>query len=107
MEKQPDEFATMNADELFQLAKKRRQAEHQERGRRALEALANRYGGLTGLYTFLHSRGLDVTRQALHKWHHGVIPASRALELEELTEGSVKREDLRPDLYEGMSRDVR
>lgn len=97
----------LKADELFLIAKKRRQEEHYENGRKALKELACRYGGFTGLYIFLKNRGLKASRQALHKWHHGVIPASRALEIEELTQGLVKREDLRPDLYEGMSRDVR
>ena len=46
------------------------------------------------------ARALGITRQAVTFWvRTGRLPAERAIELEELTEGRVTREMLRPDLF--------
>ena len=42
---------------------------------------------------------LGVSRQALHRWKCGQIPVKRAVELEEISEGHVRREEIRPDIY--------
>ena len=43
---------------------------------------------------------LGVSRQALHRWkRNGKIPIKRAAELEEISAGQVRREEIRPDIY--------
>lgn len=46
---------------------------------------------------------LNVTRQAVHYWEkRGRIPASFAIEVEKLTNGYFKKEELRPDVATWM-----
>lgn len=46
------------------------------------------------------ARACGVTPQAVQQWvSTGVCPAKRAMEVELATEGQVRREALRPDLY--------
>ncbi|MAM87538.1 MAG: chaperone [unclassified Hahellaceae] len=42
---------------------------------------------------------LDCSPQAVCKWMSTQIPAERAIQLENVTNGSIKCRDLRPDLY--------
>lgn len=42
---------------------------------------------------------LNITKQAVHNWYlASKVPAERCLEIEELTNGAVTCEQLRPDL---------
>jgi DNA-binding transcriptional regulator YdaS (Cro superfamily) len=40
-----------------------------------------------------------VTHQAVLKWKNGKVPAERAVQIEAVTEGSISRSELRPDLW--------
>jgi len=40
-----------------------------------------------------------VTYQAVLKWQRGKVPAERAVQLEEVTDGLINRSELRPDLW--------
>lgn len=42
---------------------------------------------------------LGVSGEAVRKWERGRVPAERCIEIERITEGSVTRCDLRPDLF--------
>lgn len=46
---------------------------------------------------------LGVTQGAVNYWIRAKIPPDRAREIEELTGGKLKREDLRPDLFGPIS----
>lgn len=54
-------------------------------------------GGVSAL-----ARKVGCSRQAVYNWKSGAlqVPAELALKIEEATLGRVKRQDLRPDLYE-------
>jgi DNA-binding transcriptional regulator YdaS (Cro superfamily) len=45
-------------------------------------------------------RLLEVDHQLIGYWMKSSIPAHRAVQLEKVTNGKVKRHELRPDLYE-------
>ena len=47
------------------------------------------------------SRALNISRDILYRWRKGLtpIPGERAIEIENLTQGYVKRSDLRPDFW--------
>lgn len=42
---------------------------------------------------------LGLTVMAIHQWENRQVPAERAVEIEILSGGKIKRESLRPDLY--------
>ena len=44
---------------------------------------------------------IGVSRQAVEKWEQNGVPADRALDIERVVGGAVKRHELRPELYEG------
>lgn len=65
--------------------------------------------GLAGGWQRLAQRitettGERVSAQAVWKWSMG-ISAERALDVERALNGMIRRQDLRPDLYEGMEFD--
>lgn len=45
------------------------------------------------------ARAFKVTPQAINSWFVRGIPVKRAIEIERVTEGAIKREDLRPDIF--------
>lgn len=45
------------------------------------------------------AKGCNVSQQAVYKWLKKGFPAERAVEIERVTEGAIKREDLRPDIF--------
>ena len=57
------------------------------------ESAVEFFGGIPEL-----AAALDVTRQAIYLWG-GVVPKSRVFEIELLTDGKLRRHQLRPDLY--------
>jgi DNA-binding transcriptional regulator YdaS (Cro superfamily) len=47
------------------------------------------------------AKAINVTPQAVNQWfHRSKIPVKRAVEIELLTDGAIKRRDLRPDIFE-------
>jgi len=62
--------------------------------------------GWTGLAAALSKQGgKPISKQAVHAWLYRGVPAERAVQIERVLDGAVLREELRPDLYEGMHRD--
>lgn len=46
------------------------------------------------------ARKLGIKPQAVQRWcATGIVPANRVLDIERVTEGTVTRNELRPDLY--------
>lgn len=45
------------------------------------------------------AKTLGVSPTAIYKWLDNGVTAERAIEIERATNGEVKREELRPDLY--------
>jgi DNA-binding transcriptional regulator YdaS (Cro superfamily) len=61
----------------------------------ALDIAVARLGGQGAM-----GRALGISRQAVGQWiEKGACPVERAVEIEELTEGVVTREMLRPDIF--------
>lgn len=60
-----------------------------------MEKLINFFGNKTAV-----GRALGVTHQAVIKWERTQVPADRAIQIEQLTNGAVTVRDLRPDLFE-------
>jgi len=71
---------------------------------RALRRAADLAGGWTGLAQVLSQDGNRISKQAIHSWLYRGVPAERAVEIERVLKGAILREDLRPDLYDGMVR---
>lgn len=46
------------------------------------------------------ARQFGITRQAVQRWRYKGVSAERAVDIEKATEKRVRREDLRPDLYD-------
>lgn len=46
--------------------------------------------------------GTPLTAAGAHKWSITGVPPRRAVELENLFNGAVLRQELRPDLYDGL-----
>lgn len=46
--------------------------------------------------------GKPITPQGVFRWTQIGVPPERAVDLENLFEGQVLRQELRPDLYDGM-----
>jgi len=46
------------------------------------------------------ARAFDVTPQAVNAWFVRGVPVKRAIQIERMTQGKVKREDLRPDIFD-------
>ena len=61
--------------------------------RAGYESAVEFFGGIPEL-----AAALDVTRQAIYLWD-GIVPKSRVFEIELLTDGKLRRHQLRPDLY--------
>ena len=61
----------------------------------SIKKACNEVGGITAL-----SRGLGITPGAVHQWTIGYrrVPAERCPDIEELTNGVVRAEELRPDV---------
>lgn len=70
---------------------------------RSLRRAAELTDGWTGLAAAL-SRHAPISKQAVHAWLQRGVPAERAIQIEAVTRGAVLREELRPDLYQGMVR---
>ena len=51
--------------------------------------------------TTMLAKQIGVSRQAVEKWEQNGVPADRALDIERVVGGAVKRHELRPELYEG------
>jgi len=45
------------------------------------------------------ARTFEVTPQAVNSWFVREVPIKRAIEIEQVTDGVIKREDLRPDIF--------
>jgi DNA-binding transcriptional regulator YdaS (Cro superfamily) len=61
-----------------------------------LRDILNRAGSRASL-----ARALGVSPQAAHGWvDFNRIPAARAIQIEQVTDGLIKRHELRPDLWE-------
>jgi DNA-binding transcriptional regulator YdaS (Cro superfamily) len=46
------------------------------------------------------ARYIGVNRASVQDWiRRGIVPATRAIEIEKATDGQVTRQELRPDLY--------
>ena len=43
---------------------------------------------------------LGVTGEAVRKWERHRVPAERCIDIERVTQGKVRRADLRPDLFD-------
>ena len=78
----------------------------EEQAKRMLTALysATEYaGGWRELARMLSEHtGESVSPQAVFQWTVKLMPAERAVDLEETTLGAVTRQNLRPDLYDAM-----
>lgn len=48
------------------------------------------------------AKALNMTRQGVWIWRSRGVPAEMAINIERVTDGAVRREELRPDIYEGM-----
>lgn len=46
--------------------------------------------------------GKQISPQGVFRWTQTGVPPERAVDLENLLEGQVLRQELRPDLYDGM-----
>ena len=78
-------------------------ADQAKRMLQALDAAAAYAGGWAGLAERLSTyTGDSITPQGVFRWTVKGIPAERAVDLENATNGHVLRQDLRPDLYDGM-----
>lgn len=70
---------------------------------RELDRAVDYAEGWSGLAALLSKHtGEPISPQALFRWSVNGIPAERAVELERATGGLVLRQNLRPDLYDGM-----
>lgn len=54
-----------------------------------------KYGGRVPL-----AKKLGVTPQAVFKWEKTQLPAARAIQIEQLTNGQITVRELRPDLFQ-------
>jgi DNA-binding transcriptional regulator YdaS (Cro superfamily) len=45
------------------------------------------------------AEAMGLTVMAIHQWETRQVPAERAVQIEQITGGKVKRQELRPDLY--------
>ena len=45
------------------------------------------------------AKTFKITPQAVNSWFVRGIPVKRAIEIEHITNGAIKREDLRPDIF--------
>lgn len=61
----------------------------------ALDRATSQIGGVADT-----ARALEVSRRAIYNWKEkGVVPADKAVKLEDLTDGQVGRWEFRPDLF--------
>jgi len=67
-----------------------------------LERAVAHAGGYTALAAQLSEQGKHITPQGLLRWTINGVPAERAVQIERVTQGVVLRQNLRPDLYDGM-----
>lgn len=69
--------------------------------RRATDYAGNSYRALARLIT--DKTGHTISGPGIHRWIAHGIPAHWAIRIEEATGGAVTREELRPDLYRGLT----
>ena len=70
---------------------------------RAIDAAAEFAGGYDRLAAMLSRHyGQPITPQGIFRWTVKGVPAERAVQLERATGGAVLRQELRPDLFDGM-----
>lgn len=60
----------------------------------SLDKVFGFFGGRRAL-----AESLKVTPQAISKWERSKIPAARAIQVEQITEGKFTVKELRPDLF--------
>lgn len=77
-------------------------ARQKENADNALRHAKNLLGGWKAMANNLSQRaeGRTITFQGCHYWLNHGVPAYWARLIEEATEGRVRREDLRPDLFD-------
>ena len=68
---------------------------------RALDAAVAHAGSWSELAALLSDTD-SITPQGVFRWTVKGIPAERVVDIEKATGGRVLRQDLRPDLYDGM-----
>lgn len=61
----------------------------------SIKAAIKRAGGVQSV-----ASDLGVSVRAVYKWIDTKVPADRAIQLEQITEGAVTVRELRPDLFE-------
>lgn len=71
---------------------------------KALHRAAGHTGGWAALARALTANGDPISRQGVFSWQSRGIPAERALQIEKVTRGVVQRHELRPDIFEGYTR---
>lgn len=70
---------------------------------KALYRAAELGGGWKGLAGLISSHsGKNITPQAVFRWSIIGVPAERAVQVEEVLDGAVLRQELRPDIFDGM-----
>lgn len=62
----------------------------------ALEKAIAHFGNQSAL-----AAALEITREAVSQWKE--VPVKRAIEIERLTKGKIKRHELRPDIFGGAA----
>jgi DNA-binding transcriptional regulator YdaS (Cro superfamily) len=62
-----------------------------------------RAAGIIGSQSAM-SRALNITKAAISQWKDGRVPAEHCPEIERLTNGAVRCEELRPDIPWGVLR---
>ncbi len=62
---------------------------------KGLEKAVQHYGGNQSAL----ARALGVTSMTICNWFSRGVPAERAVQIEEVTNGGVTREEIRPDLF--------
>lgn len=78
-------------------------AEQAVRATQALLRAVDLCGGYRGLAEALaETTGIQLSPQAIFRWAAVGVPAERAVAIERALDGQVLRQELRPDLYEGM-----